>query len=77
MTLVTLRRYLQPLDAELDLVRLTAEGIPAFLQDATLLTLTTTDSAGVRLQVAEEHLARAKEVLEAGLGEVVTEEEKK
>jgi len=76
MSLVTLRRYPQPLDAELDRARLEAEGIPAFLQDSSLMTLTTADSPGVRLQVAEEHLARAREVLDAEGGEVIEEGQK-
>jgi hypothetical protein len=69
--LVTLRRYLNPLEAELDRARLEAEGIPAFLQDTAIMSLSTTDSPGVRLQVAAADEARAREALEAGAGEVV------
>ncbi len=71
--LVTLRRYLNPLEAELDRARLEAEGIPSFLQDATIPALTTTDSPGVRLQVAREDEERAREALEAEDGQVMEE----
>jgi hypothetical protein len=63
--LVTLRRYLQPVEAELDRARLESEGIAAFLQDSSLMTLSTADSPGVRLQVAASDEARAREVLDA------------
>jgi hypothetical protein len=72
--LVTLRRYLNPLEAELDRARLEAEGIPAFLQDATIPSLTTADSPGVRLQVPRGHEAQAREALEAGEGRLMEED---
>lgn len=66
--LVTVASYSQPLEARVALGRLEDEGIPVFLADENVVTMDWTWSnalGGVRLQVPENHAARAADILSA------------
>jgi hypothetical protein len=64
MRMVTIKRYLVPSQAGLDKSVLDAEGIPAFVADENSAALVYgTVLGGVRLQVQDEDVDRAREIL--------------
>ena len=63
--LVTLERYLLPHEAHLIQGMLEGEGIVAVIQDENLSQLYGGAIGGVRLQVAEEDLVRARALVES------------
>jgi hypothetical protein len=63
--LVTVRRYLDPIAAQLDRTRLSAEGIEAYvIEAASFNPLLSGAGGGTRLQVREGDLARAESLLQ-------------
>ena len=71
MGLVTIARFTNPTEAHLLRMRLEAGGIEAFLQDENTIQMDWAISnaiGGVRLQVAEEELEAARELLKQDQG---------
>src|SRR5882724_1103852 len=65
MSMVTLRQYINPSEAELNKTLLEEAGIPVFLADANSLSLGYGGVlGGVRLQVEDADLERARRVLD-------------
>jgi hypothetical protein len=65
MSMVTVRQYINPSEAELDKTLLEEAGIPVFLADANSLSLGYGGVlGGVRLQVEDADLERARRVLD-------------
>ncbi len=72
--LVTVSRFLSPLEADLALSRLQAEGVPSFLQDANTVSINWLYApalGGIRLQVPCEWEAKAREILEGEPSEIL------
>lgn len=68
--MITIARFSKPEDAHLLRMRLEAGGVPAFLQDENIVQvdwLYSNAIGGVRVQVAEEDLAKARELMEEGV----------
>lgn len=67
MSWVTIRRYSLPFEAHLDRSRLESEGIGAFVADehtVNMQWMLSNAIGGVRLQVQEDDLYRARQILE-------------
>lgn len=65
--MITIARFSKPEDAHLLRMRLEAGDVPAYLQDENIIQMDWLYSnavGGVRVQIAEEDLERAKEILE-------------
>ena len=65
--MITVASFSKPEEAHLLRLRLEAGGVPAFVQDENMVQMDWMYSnaiGGVRVQIAEEDVARAKEILE-------------